>query len=174
MAEIAEQELKQEALTITQRAQAIIIHDQTTYDQASMLLLEQILPLRRRWAEYWAPLKKAAYDSWQAINTKFNEQDRPLELAEKQVKSAIAGFDIEQRRIESERQRKAQEEAERVAREERLNAAIVAEQAGASKEEVQDIFDAPVAVIAAPVAPVYQRASGVSTREMWRMRSNEH
>ena len=163
-----EQELKQEALTVTQKAALVKITDQPSYDIASALLLEQIIPFRKRWTEYWEPLREAAYGSYKAILGKINEGLDPLERAEKQVKSAIATWDTEQRRIESERQRKAQEEAERVAREEKLAAAIVAEQAGASKEEVQDTFDAPVAVVAAPVAPTYTRAAGISKpRDNW-------
>jgi hypothetical protein len=101
---------------------------------------------------------------------KFNEGDEPAARAEQQVKAEIARWDIEQRRIEAERQRKAQEEAERVAKEEQLKAAIAAEQAGASKEEVEDIFDAPVAVVAAPVQSSYQKASGLSVRSNWQAR----
>ena len=163
-----EQELKQQALTLAQHAQSIQIVDQQTYNQASALLLEKIIPIRKRWAEYWSPLKKTAYDSWQAINAKFNEGDKPLEQAEHAVKSSIRMWDDKQVALERERQRKAQEEAEAKEREERLQAAVVAEQAGASEEEVESIFDAPVAVVAAPVAPVYQRASGVSVRENWK------
>jgi hypothetical protein len=169
MPEVMEQEkeLKTEALTIVQKASAIVIRDQTTYNSASALLLQQIIPFRKRWAEYWSPLKAAAWEAHKSIMAKFNEGDVPAAQAEMLVKSEISRWDIEQRRIEADRQRKAQEEAERVAKEEQLKAAIAAEQSGASKEEVEDIFDAPVAVVAAPVAPVYNRASGVSTRESW-------
>jgi hypothetical protein len=163
-----EQELKQEALTVTQKAALVKITDQPSYDSASALLLEQIIPFRKRWAEYWNPLKKAAYDSWKAITAKFEEGDAPAAQAERVVKAAIVAWDMEQERIRQEAQRKAQEEAERLAKEEQLKAAIAAEQAGASKEQVDDIFSAPVAVVAAPVAPTYQRAAGISKmRENW-------
>jgi len=162
-----EDTLKQEALTVIQKAAIVKIVDQPTYDSATSLLLENIIPFRQRWEAYWAPLRKAAWDAHKSIMAKFNEGDVPAAQAEMLVKSEISRWDIEQRRIEADRQRKAQEEAERVAKEEQLKAAIAAEQSGASKEEVEDIFDAPVAVVAAPVAPVYNRASGVSTRESW-------
>lgn len=163
-----EQELKQEALTVTQKAALVRITDQPSYNQATVLLLETIIPFRKRWAEYWNPLKKAAHDSWKGITAKFEEGDAPAAQAEKIVKSAIVAWDSEQERIRQEQQRKAQEEAEREAKEKQMAAAIAAEQSGATKEEVDDIFDAPVAVVAAPVAPTYQRAAGISKmRDNW-------
>ncbi len=171
MPEVIEQEkeLKQEALTVVQESQSLSIVDQESYDRASVLLLDQIIPFRKRWAEYWEPLKKAAWDAHRSIMAKFNEGDQPAEQAEKIVKGKLRVWDEQQRKIEEDRQRKAQEEAEAQEREKRLNAAVIAEQAGASEEEVDSIFDAPVAVVAAPVAPVYQRASGISTRENWKV-----
>src|ERR1035438_967293 len=163
-----EKELKQEALTITQQAQAIVIRDQVSYNHASSLLLEQIIPFRRRWEEYWSPLRKAAWDSHKAVMAKFNEGDEPAARAEQLVKASIRNWDMEQERIRCELQRKAQEEAERLAREERMQAAIAAEAAGATNEQVDEIFDAPVQVVAAPVEMTYQRASGISkSRDNW-------
>jgi hypothetical protein len=163
-----EQELKQQALTVVEKAQAIVIKDRQSYDQASQLLLEQIIPFRKKWAEYWEPLKKAAFAAHRAIVAKYDEGDAPAAKAEAIVKGAIRGWDLEQQRIQDELQRKAQEAAEAAEREERLNAAVVAEQAGASEEDVDRIVSAPVSVVAAPVAPVYQKAPGVSVRESWK------
>jgi hypothetical protein len=164
-----EKELKQEALTVTQKAALVKITDQTSYDSAAALLLEQVIPFRKRWTEYWSPLKKAAYDSWQAINAKFNEGDKPMEAAERQIKGAIREWDEQKERERAELQRKAQEEAERREQEQRLNAAVVAEQAGATEEEIEQIVSTPAPVVAAPVAPTYERASGISKpRANWK------
>jgi hypothetical protein len=157
-----EQELKQEALTVVQKAALVKIVDQATYDSAAALLTEQIMPFRKRWKEYWEALRKPAYAAYQAILDKFNEGDKPAEQAERQVKNAIRAWDLEQERIQQELQRKAQEEAEHRAEEERLAAAVMAEQAGASEEQIEEIASAPVMVVAAPVEPTYQRASGIS------------
>src|ERR1017187_5584389 len=166
--QVQEENLKQESLTIVERAQSIVIRDQPSYNQASALLLEQIIPFRRRWDEYWSPLRKAAWDAHKAVMAKFSEGDAPAEQAEQIVKSAIRIWDSEQQRIQEQLQRKAQEEAERLAREERMNAAIAAEAAGATNEQVDEIFDAPVQVVAAPVQPTYQRAAGISApRANW-------
>lgn len=163
-----EQELKTQALTIVERAKLVKITDQASYDQASSLLLNQIVPFRKRWAEYWSPLKESAWKAYKAVTNKISEIDDPAEQAERSVKGAIRTWDEAQEKIRHEAQLKAQQEAERQAEEERLRAAIVAEEAGASDDEVKAIVDTPVAVVAAPVEPTYQRASGISTRKTYK------
>jgi hypothetical protein len=163
-----EQELKQQALTVVQRAILVKIVDQGTYNDATKLLLEEIVPFRKKWKLYWDPVRESAYSAYKAILNKIAEIDGPLEIAERQVKAEVRRWDDEQIRIEQERQRQAQEEAEKAAEEERLRAAIVAEQSGASDAEVSAIVDAPVAVVAEPVQPAYQRVSGISRRENWK------
>jgi hypothetical protein len=163
-----EQELKQEALTIVQRATLVKISDQQSYNAACDLLQKEIVPFRKKWADYWKPLTGAAWTAYKKIQDKFKEMDEPAEQAERVVKAEIRRWDDEQIRIEQEKQRKAQEEAEKAATEERLRAAIVAEEAGASETEVAAIVDTPLAVVADPVAPTYQRTSGISRRENWK------
>lgn len=173
MPELSEQDAKQEALnqeaiTLVQRATLVKITDQPSYDDACRLLQEQIIPFRKKWKAYWEPLTGAAWDAYKKLKDRFNERDQPAEMAERAVKAEIRKWDDEQIRIEQERQRKAQEAAEKEAEEERLRAAIVAEEAGATESEVQAIVDTPVAVVAAPVEPTYQRTSGISRRANWK------
>lgn len=163
-----EQELKQQALTVTERAKLVKISDQDTYDAATSMLLQEIIPFRKKWKDYWEGLRVPAYAAYQGILNKFNEGDKPAAEAERQVKSEIRRWDDEQERLRQEEQRKAQAAAEAAADEERLRAAIVAEESGASDEEVSSIVDAPVVAVAAPVAPTYAKASGVSKRDNWK------
>lgn len=163
-----ERELKEQALTVTERAKLVKIVDQSTYDAATSLLLNDIIPFRKKWHSYWETLRVPAYAAYQGIMSKFKEGDAPAEAAERQVKTEIRRWDDEQQRLQQELQRRAQAEAERTAEEERLRAAIVAEEAGATDEEVQTIVSAPVAVVAAPVEPTYVKTSGVSKRDNWK------
>jgi hypothetical protein len=163
-----QEQLTQEALTVVQRAALVKITDQASYDGATKLLLEEIIPFRKKWADYWKPLTGAAWDAYKKIQAKFKERDEPAEAAEHAVKKEIRRWDDEQIRIEQERQRAAQEALEKAAEEERLRAAIVAEQSGATETEVSAIVDAPVAVVAEPVASAYQRTSGISRRSNWK------
>jgi multidrug efflux pump subunit AcrA (membrane-fusion protein) len=170
-----EQELTQQALTIVERATAVVIKDQASYDSACALLLNDIKPFRAKWDAYWkgsdsapGPIK-LAYRAYKSLLDKFNEIDNPAELAEKTVKAATIKWEQDQERIRQELQRKAQEDAEREAEEERDRAAIVAENAGATEEEVQAIAATPVMAVAAPVAQTFQRAAGMSKpRDNWK------
>lgn len=167
--ESQEKELQHEALTIVESAKAIVIHDQESYDDASKLLLEVIMPFRKRWLSYWSPLRETAYSSYKKILDKFNEGDKPAEQAEKHVKQAIRDWDSEQARIQQERQREAQRKAEADEAARRLEESVFAEESGAV-EEAEAIMSAPSTAVAAPVEPTYQRAAGVSSRENWKAR----
>jgi hypothetical protein len=168
--ETTEQDIKQEALTVVERAKIVKITDQETYDNACTLLLEQIKPFRKRWLEYWSAVKNPAWAAYQAIQKKFTEGDKPLEEAERQVKDEIRRWDAEQEKIRQEKQREAEEAARQAEEEERLRIATMAEESGATAEEVNAIVDTPVTAVAPPVAPTYQKASGIGTRENWKAR----
>jgi hypothetical protein len=165
-----EQELQTQALSVIESAKIVRITDQATYDTACSLLLEQIKPFRKRWLEYWSSVKNPAWAAYQAIQKKFTEGDKPLEEAERQVKLEIARWDAEQEKIRQQKQREAEEAARLVEEEERLRIATMAEQSGATEEEVSAIVDTPVTAVAPPVAPTYQKASGIGTRENWKAR----
>lgn len=174
---INENEIKTEALTVVEQAKAVVIRDQETYDSASALLVSVIKPLRKKWTDFWyggatdpGPIP-LAHKAYKAVLDKFNAADGPLEQAEKSVKSALIHWEQEQQRIQQELQRKAQQEAERLEEEERLQAATLAEESGASTEEVKAIAESKTPVVAAPVEPTFRRATGVSKpRDNWKCR----
>jgi hypothetical protein len=168
-----EAKIQQEALTVVEKAALVKITDQASYNFATDLLTKEIKPMRKQWEAYWhgsdavpGPIK-LAYRSYKSLLDKFNDADKKLEKAESQVKAEILRFDNEQARILAEAQRKAQEEAEALEREKREQEAAEMEAQGVSEEEVEEFIAAPVVAIAAPVAPTYEKASGVSRRENW-------
>jgi len=167
---IDEQTIKQEALTVVQKAQIVKIVDQESYEGAVALLLDQIKPFRKRWAEYWSQPKEAAYRAYKSILAKFQEGDEPLEKAENQVKAAISAWTQEQERRRQQLQREAEEAARKAQEEELARAAAVAEESGATEEEVEQMIAQAPQVVAAPIQPTYEKASGVSTRELWSAR----
>jgi ABC-type thiamine transport system substrate-binding protein len=73
---VQEQELRSEALTVQQRAQAIVIRDQATYNQAAEML-RAVKSFRSRWTSYWEPLRENAYTAYKGIMGKINEGDHP-------------------------------------------------------------------------------------------------
>jgi|HubBroStandDraft_5_1064220.scaffolds.fasta_scaffold97040_2 hypothetical protein len=164
-----ETELRQE-LTIVQQATGIKITDRDSYGEACTLLVTKIMPFRKRWKEYWAPLTKAAHEAHKAVLAKFNDGDEPAAKAEAIVKSEIGRWEREQEAIRLEAQRKAQQEAEEHERAQKLADAVFAEEAGATAEEVEAIATAPVLAVAEPVALTFERASGISKRDNWKLR----
>lgn len=169
MPEVIEQEkeLQAEALTITERAKAVVVQDQASYDSACNLLQQEIIPFRKRWSDYWAPLRESAWSAYKAVQGRYKEADEVAAMAERLVKNSIRKWDETQERIRQEQQRKAQEEAEKKAEEERIQAAILAGEAGATDAEINAIIEVPVTVVADPVPDTYLKAKGVSTREHW-------
>lgn len=163
-------ELKTQALTVVQRAQNIRIVDQSSYEEACSLLINEIKPFRKRWKDFWDGLREPAYRAYQAVLDKYNAGDKPLETAEKQIKAEINRWDAEQEKIRRELQEKAQREAEAAAQTEIDKQAVFAELSGADAEQVAAIAAQPVVVVAPPVLPTYEKVSGVSKRENWKAR----
>ena len=170
MPDVNEQEIKQEALSVIERSKIVKITDQQTYNQATSLLLEQVMPFRKKWKAYWQVVKKPLKEAVEAVQAKFNEADEPLEKAEKAIKAELSRWELEQDRIQQELQRKAEKEAREREENDRIMEATLAEEEGATAEEVQAIVSAPVTVVAPPVERTYEKASGVSSRDNWKCR----
>jgi hypothetical protein len=162
--------LKQQALTVIERSKQVHITDQTSYTVACSLLMEEIKPFRKRWAEFWDEIKKPMRQAMNAVQDKFNAADKPLEAAEALIKSEIRRWDAEQERIRQELQRKAQEEAEAKAKAELLALAAIAKDAGVPQEQVQEMTEVKERVFAAPVEPTYAKAAGIGGRDNWKCR----
>jgi hypothetical protein len=169
MTELTKESTLRQELTVVQQAAAMKVIDAESYGAATALLLKQIIPFRKRWAEYWSPLKKAAYDAHKAVLAKFNEGDEPAEKAEKAIKAEIRRWEDEQERIQREAQRQAQEEAEKLEAQQRMIDAVFAEEAGATAEEIDALVAAPPLAVAAPVV-TFERATGISTRDNFKCR----
>jgi len=158
--------LRTDLVLMTTQA-AIVIEDQATYDQASLFLLRVVQPWRKRWKEYWSPLKESAFKAHKEVCKKYDEGDAPAEQLESAIKREIRNWDEKQVRLEQARQRAAQEAAEEKERADRAAQAFFAEEAGVPAEQVEAITSAPILAVAEPVAPSYKRVSGISTRDNW-------
>jgi len=159
--------LEERAMTITQRAQAIRVVDQLSYEQAAEMLLG-IKDLRREAEDHHRPMIDAAHKSWKSALAGLHRIDGPLCEAEKILKNGIGGYESEQRRLQQEREREAREAAER-AQAELLEASIEAAEAeGASVEEVRAIIEQPMVAPTVTVAPTIQKVSGVSMAKTYR------
>jgi hypothetical protein len=145
------------------------IVDQQSYDRVALTLVKVIQPFRKRWAEYWAPLKKQTDEAHKSVVAKFREGDDPAARAELAHKRELRRWDDEQERIKQELQAKAQREAEAREASERAAQAAFAEEEGAM-EEAQAVVNAPSVAVAEPVADTYQKIRGIGKRANWKCR----
>lgn len=163
-----QKQIEQKALTITERAQAVQITDQQTYDGA-VELLRGVKALRKEAEAHHRPMIEAAYRAHRAATEALKKIDDPLKQAETHVKGRIGAWDMEQERLRREEQRRQEEEARRKAEEEAEALIEAMEAQGAAEAEiaavVQEAQTAPI--IAPPPPPVYEKASGVVTRKSY-------
>lgn len=161
-------QIEQKALTISERAAAVQIIDQPTYDGA-VELLRGVKALRKEAEAHHRPMIEAAYRAHKAATDALKRIDDPLKQAETHVKGCIGAWEMEQERLRRERQRLIEEAARRRAEEEILAAAVAAEAEGASAAEVDAVMaeaQAPILVVP-PAPPVYQKAEGVAVRKSY-------
>jgi hypothetical protein len=161
-----EEDLRRPALSLADEARAITVTSDTYQVAAEKLLA--CAAMRKKIEEHHAPLKQKAHEAHKAICEAEKSLLSPILEAERILKSGIGAYDLEQRRIAEERERKEREEQGRLAAE-MLEASIEeAEANGASAEEVAAIIEAPLVIPRAPAAHAVQKVSGVATATVWK------
>lgn len=159
--------IEETALTWPEKATAIKIVDQDSYNLAATTLRE-IADLEKEIKAHHSPMKTAAQTAHKATVAAEKKFLDPLTKAKSIIKGALSGWEVEQRKIREEAQRQAIIKAEKKEEEERLARAEAAEKAGKSETEVDKILDTPKPVTVAPVKPTFESAPGVGTRETWK------
>jgi hypothetical protein len=160
-------ELETRALTLADDARALEIVDQASYELAAERLLA-VADLRREIIEHHAPIKQAAHKAWQEVIAAERRLLDPVAEAERIYKAAIAAYEAEQRRLESESRMKAEAEALRLAEEARERELEQAEAEGADAVEVAAMIAAPLALVVPQAPPAFQQAKGVSIAATWK------
>jgi hypothetical protein len=166
-AQFEEVELEEQALSWPEKARAIRVSDQETYDRAAALLIS-VGELEKKIIEHHRPIKESAYAAHKAAVAAEKRLLDPLAEAKGIIKRSIASFEIEQERIRREAEQKAREESARLEEEARLKLALQAEEMGAAPETVQEIIDTPIPMTVPPIQPMFSRAAGISTRKVWK------
>lgn len=163
-----EQELRQQALSVSIAANELAIKDQASYDWACQVLTETIKPVMKKIEDYFNPDIKRAHELHKSLNAKKNALLDPLANAELLVKRLIGTWTAEQQRIQADAQRKAAEQQRQREEEAKLQTAIEAEQNGATEEEKQVILETPVFSPPPVAAPTYTKAQGISVKTRWK------
>lgn len=161
-------ELRGQSSVILTWAGSLSVQTKDDADQA-MLRLSEIKGIRKRWTDYWKPLKEAAKAAHSAICAKENEGTIIMDQAESAVKGKVLAWQQVERAKADEAQRKAQAAADEAARRERER--LEKEASKLKTPELRQERLEQAAAIAAPViaveAPVATTA-GTSTRQTWK------
>jgi hypothetical protein len=136
---------------------------------AAMSKLSQIKTIRKRWTNYWEPLKKAANESWKAIVAKEKEGTDVADEAERIAKGKVLAWQqaearraaAEQARLQAEADEKARKERDRLEKE---AAKLKTPELRQERLEAAASIVAPVVTITAPTAT----AAGTSVRKTWK------
>jgi len=161
------EQMEQVALAWPDRAKAITITDQETYNTAASFLGD-IVGLRKEIQAHHKPIKDAAHKAHKAAVAAEKKLLDPIAQAEQIIKTAIGNWDREQERLQQEKQRQLEEAQHKADEEARLALAQEAEENGATEETVDEILTTPVVRPAIVAKPVYAKATGVSTQKRWK------
>jgi hypothetical protein len=156
----------QEALVVVGRADALVITDKPSYENAREFLLT-IKDRQKKLDETFDPIIKKAHQTHSEAVAQKRRFSDPLKLAETALKNRISAF-----LISEETKRKAEENrlrliAEKEAEERRLADALAAEAEG-DLEEAEAILDEVPAFVPPPiVSRTVQTGNGIIERETW-------
>jgi hypothetical protein len=125
--------------------------------------------VRKRWVDYWAPLKKAANDAWKQVVAKEKEGTDVVDRAEAVVKSKVLAWQSAERQRAEAEQRRLQAEADWKARVEQDRLLKKADQV--KTPEKKEEYRQAAAAVVAPVVTVDAAAadaSGAATRTTYK------
>lgn len=155
-------DFKQDAIAVKEKAEAIQIKDQESYDAAAEVF-KAVGELEKQIIAHYKPMKESAWTTHKRIVAAEKSVLDPVLEAKAKLSRAIGAFEEEERRKEEAERRRLEAEALAKLEEERLAEAVAAEEAGACQEEVEAVLTAPQAMPKIQVAPSHVRSSAVRT-----------
>ena len=145
------QDVKQEALSLTEQAKALKIVTVKDFELAGEMSLS-LARIKKQMNAKWKPMWDKAKASTQEIKDNWNKELAPVEEAELKISSVRAYWKAEQDLIEKEKQKKLEREAREKADKERqvlLDKAAAMEKLNPKKAEI--LLEKAEAVIEKPV-----------------------
>ena len=162
-AELQIVEVETKALTLRDRARAIIVIDQITHDAATELYLG-LAALEKEINSVHDPAIAAAHGAHKAALVAKAKSADPVAEAKRIIKPKITAWEAAQEAIRQELERKAREEAARLEQEARLALAVEAEAMQAAPEVIEEILATPLPTVHTTVAPIFTKTKGFSSR----------
>lgn len=161
-------DIETRALSVPEQAKLAHIIDNQTYERAAGILLT-IKDIRKEIDATFDPIVKKAHEAHKEAVAQKKRVEAPLVEAEGILKPRIAAFHAEQERKRQQEENRLREEGRKREEEERLQAAIQAEQDGVH-EEVEAILESPQFIPAAVVPSSTPKVAGISMRKVWKFR----
>ena len=161
-------EITERALTVPEKAKAIIIKSNDDFLKAGEILTV-IKSLRKEIDTTFDPIITKAHEAHKEAIAQKKKVDAPLIEAEGIIKPRMAAWNTEQERIRREEEDRLREIARKQEEERRLKEAVAAEQAG-NKEEAEAIIEAPIEAPPVVVQKTTPKVAGVSFRKKWTFR----
>jgi len=161
--------VKQEASAIMQWANGLTVSNAEEYKLA-FEKVKEIKAVRKRWNDYWGPLKAKAHSAWKEVVAKEKEGTDVCDRAERMAKQKADAWRFEEERKAEEERRRLQAIADENARRERERlekqaAKLKTPELKEERLEQAAAIEAPVVEIAAPV-----EIEGVAIRKIWKAR----
>lgn len=160
--------MEKEIAPLTARIVDMTIKTTDAYSSATELLVD-LKASRKRIDAAFDPSIKAAFDSHKtavALKKQFTEK---LDWAERQIKSAMITFQMEQRRIAAAKEEELRAKLRKESEDEQIEAAAEMEREG-DKAGAEELLDRPVVTPAVIVAPDIPQADGVTMKKVWKFR----
>lgn len=160
-------ELATTAGSLVSRLAGATVTDIASCEQA-VLDRQQLGEAKKRVEEYFAPIKKMAYDLWKALCARENAIVEPIERLDGQKRDAIRTWNTEQTRIREAEERRRAEEQRREDEARATTEAAALEQAGdheLAAAVMEEAIAAPLPVVTLPTAK--QQVAGLKTVRRW-------
>ncbi len=162
------QPIEAEIITTEQHAYQIAVTSPESYQDAGSMLV-RYKDLKKTIEAYFKPLKEAAHKSWKGICNRESEELDKLNPGIKYLTSQMTAYSLEQEKIRQAEEDRLRLEQQKRIEEEKLEAALLAEQAGA-KEEAEAILTEEVFMPPPIVESVTPKVSGLGMATTWKWR----
>jgi len=168
MNELTESDVKQEALTVEQQAEAVQIATNSDFENAATIL-KSIKNSKQKFIDFFAPAKAATNAAHKAVVSNEKACITPCDKAESIIKRKMLTYsqkiEAERRATEEAARQKAQEESDRL-----LAEAAKAEKSGDSMATTVNMAMAEQVSGFSPTVHTTIPKSGVSTKKLWKVR----
>lgn len=161
-------ELKKEIVPVIHKANSLVVTNPQEYNFAAGFR-KDIKSAQKRVSEFFAPMKKKAYDAWKSITSTESDVLEPLGKALSTVDFKLINYQKQKEKKRLEEQRRLQAKAD--AKAEREKNRLIKQANNLKTPELKEERLAEVEEIETPVVTVQsevEKVNGMHTRKYWK------